>query len=150
MAGKYRRVGHPVSGDALTNQSDAAGTDINVLVAQYKKNGTLPNVYVGDPLWGDFTSPDDLQSCYERWTAAVDKFNELPAKVREASENDPVQFLRMFDDPNGREHLINHGLVVDTERNEGNQPPPAKEAPARPPVNEVVEPPSAPDTRAPE
>ena len=136
---KFRRVGHPTGGEALTNQSDAAGTDINVIVAQYKKNGTMPNVYVGDPLWGDFTAPDDLQSCYERWQGAVDKFNELPASVRNASNNDPVTFLRMFDDPDQRALLEGAGLIVDQEPNEANQPIPNSTSEGVAPGNEVTE-----------
>lgn len=138
----YRRVSHPASGKGRTNQDDARGTDINVLVAQYMKNGTMPNVYVGDPLWGDFTSPDDLQSCFERWQLAKEKFNDLPATVREAADHDPVQFLRMFDDEGGRQILVDNGLAVDDERNEGNQPPPPKPNPVVPPTNEVAEPPA--------
>ena len=146
MAKRFR-VSHPTGTDKLTNQSDAAGTDINVLVAQYKKNGTMPNVYVGDPLWGDFTAPEDLQSCYERWQGAVDKFMELPASVRNASDNDPVTFLRMFEDDSQRALLEEAGLVVDDSPNPGNQPPPPNPTPAVAPPNEVAE---APVVRAPE
>lgn len=99
--------------DGGTNPDDAKGTNLNTLVAQYRKNGTMPNVYVQQPLApSDLVEPRSLHEAIEQSQAAFDRFNELPADVRTAAENDPVRFLEMFNDPTQRDLLESAGLIT--------------------------------------
>lgn len=94
------------------NQADAAGTDINKIVAQHKAHGTLPAVQQRNPLYGDFTFPEDIHSMREAVDQAEDRFMQLPAAVRTAAGNDWVNFETLFRDPEQRELLINAGLII--------------------------------------
>lgn len=94
------------------NQDDRHGTDINKIVAQYAKNGTLPIVNRGTPLYGDFTTPSDIHSVREAVHQAEDRFDQLPAAVRTAASNDWVTFLEMFNDEEGLTELKDAGLQI--------------------------------------
>ena len=94
--------------------ADAKGADINLIVAQYKKSGTLPRVAMSNPLYGDFTFPEDLHLMREAVERAEDRFMDLPADVRAAADNDWVEFMRMFDDPSRRPVLEAAGLILDS------------------------------------
>lgn len=102
----------PVNNVGGANPDDAAGVNINTLVAQYRKNGTMPQVNLRNPLYGDFTGPQDLHRAMEHVQAAQDRFAELPADVRSAADNDPVKFLELFEDPAQRALLEEAGLII--------------------------------------
>lgn len=94
------------------NPDDAPGTDINSIVAQYRRNGTLPAVPQNNPLYGDFTGPQDLHDAQIQIQRAQERFAELPSDIRTAADNDEVRFLEMFGDPEQLPLLENAGLVV--------------------------------------
>lgn len=132
-----RRVALSLNTDNGANQEDMAGADINVIVGQYKRTGTLPAVQLTNPLYGDFTDSEDLMDVREQHYLAAERFNELPADVRTAADNDWVKFLQMFNDPEQRELLETSGLVISTDP--AIDPPPtpdpaAEPAPASPPT----------------
>lgn len=130
-----RRVTHPASIGPGANQNDTQ--DMNVLIAQYKKHGTMPNVPVKNPLYGDFTFPDDIHEVREATIIAEERFGELPADVRTAAKNDWIEFLEMFDDPDRQKTLIDAGLEINSAPSEkqtqtripNNSPPPAATIP---------------------
>ncbi len=108
----HKRQAVYLNTDNGANQEDKIGADINVIIGQYKRHGTLPAVQLKNPLYGDFTAPTDLMEQREQMHQAEDRFNELPAQVRSAANNDWVQFLQMFHDPDHRAMLETHGLVI--------------------------------------
>lgn len=107
-----------------TDQQNAGESDINRLVAQYRANGTLPHLSARTPLYGDFSSSVDLLDNLIRVREAQAAFEALPSAVRAAAGNDPVEFLAMAEDPEGREILIDAGLVFDDDQAD---PPPSVE-----------------------
>jgi len=113
------------------NQSDAPAADINTIVAQYKKHGTIPNVGLKNPLYGDFTFPENLTDIREAIYVAEDRFNELPADVRTAAKNDMGEFLEMFNDPDRQKLLEDAGLII-SENPEIKPPAPKPESPKTP------------------
>lgn len=94
------------------DQSARATTNINSIIANYRENQTSPVLNRRQPLYGDFTEPQDLQLCLDRVKAAQEAFQQLPANVRKAASNDPVEFLEMVNDPEGLEYLESLGLEV--------------------------------------
>lgn len=94
------------------NPADAAGVNINKIMAAFRKNGTLPNVANNNPLFGDFTFPEDIHSMREAVHQAEDRFMELPADVRTVCDNDWVEFITKFQTPEGREQLSTAGLNI--------------------------------------
>lgn len=131
------RVVHPHSSEGGARQEDRLTADINTIVAQYQRSGTMPAVARSSPLYGDFSEiGDDLQSLTEMFDAAADRFGELPSGVRSAASNDYRTFLSMYDDRDGRQVLLDAGLViVDAEPTAApSSPPPTSPAPPSPPA----------------
>lgn len=109
-----RRVSLSLDRSGGANPADAAGANINRIVAQYRANGTLPNIGLGDPLYGDFTTPTDLQDALDLVEVVTERFEQLPADVRSAAHNNPVQLLDMVQTEAGREVLQAAGLIITT------------------------------------
>lgn len=96
------------------NPDDEPGTNINSLFAQYRRTGTMPSVPLQNPLYGDFTHPQDLHQALEQIDRSNDTFNALPSDVRTLADNDPVKFLAMCEDPDQRALLESAGLTFTT------------------------------------
>lgn len=116
-----KKPGHERRSSALTldtnggaNSADADGVNINKIMAKFKKHGTLPRVNTQNPLYGDFTFPEDIHSVREAVHQAEDRFMDLPADVRSVCENDWVNFYELFSTPEGRETLTEAGLQIGT------------------------------------
>lgn len=93
------------------NPADAAAADINTIVAQYKKYGTIPNINRPNALFGDFTASEDIHEMREIVNEAQERFEQLPADVRTLANNDMAKFVHMFSEPEGREALEAAGLL---------------------------------------
>lgn len=128
------------------SSADAKGANINTIVAQYKKHGTLPAVHRSNPLYGDFTFPEDIHEMREAVYAAEDRFSNLPASVRTLCENDWVIFLDLFADPVQRSRLVEAGLQIldPTTQTTPTLPEPPPEEPSNPPAEPVTSPPTDP------
>lgn len=113
---------HPSSDEIRTKSDGAAASDVNTLMAQYARNGTLPRVTARQPLYGDFTGPQDLHSQREAVFAAQERYELLPAAVRDASSNDAVRFLEMLEDPQSLQVLLDAGLDPSLEASETESP----------------------------
>lgn len=133
-----RRVSLSLNTDGGANPADAKGTDINQIVAQYKKTGTLPKVASLNPLYGDFTFSEDIHEMREAVYHAEQRFEQLPADVRSLADNDWVRFIEMFNDPAERASLETAGLQIQPIPN--NSPPPVAPPPSEPPDPDPIPP----------
>ena len=106
------RVALSLDASKPADQDGRVGADINVIVGQYIRHGTIPAVALSNPLYGDFTAPEDIHSAREAVHAAEERFASLPAAVRSAASNDFEQFINMFDNPAQRDVLVDAGLIV--------------------------------------
>jgi len=132
------RTQHPHSDLGGARQEERNSADINRIVAQYQRSGTMPAVARSNPLYGDFTLVgDDLMEITEMFANAEDRFFELPSQVRAAADNDWRRFLQLYDSPEGLETLRAAGLEVVDDQVVA-EPPPAE--PVDPPA-EPVDPP---------
>lgn len=92
----------------MTKQDDRNRTDLNSVMRRYMQTGELP---VNGPVsYGDFTKVDSLLDAMIQVDQAEKSFAELPAKVRDLCENDPVKFLAMVETDDGRQALNEAGL----------------------------------------
>ena len=110
-----RATAHPNHKGA--NVDDARGTDINTLVAQYRKTGTVPNVAQRDPYFSMDLDPRDLTAAYELVATADARFEDLPAAVRKLCDHRPENLLTMLQDPDKSADLEAAGLTI------SNNPP---------------------------
>jgi len=104
------RVAQSLDTTGGANPDDAQ--DINTLVAQYQKHGTLPAVTRLNPLYGDFTASTEIHEIREAVHRAEDRFDALPADVRTLANNDWVSFLEMFGTDEGQKQLEDAGLQI--------------------------------------
>lgn len=127
-----KRFGHirqrPSAGLSLdtsggANPTDAPGLEINSIIAQFKKHGTLPNVQLKNPLYGDFTFPEDIHSVRAACEGAEDRFLDLPSAVRTAAGNDWVRFIEMIGSEETRQDLIDAGLQIVDDKHPSQQKP---------------------------
>ncbi len=118
-----RRVGLSLNTDGGASSADAAGADINKIMAIYRKHGTLPRVPNNNPLYGDFTFPENIHEIREAIAIAEDRFRQLPADVRSLCDHDMVTFHDKFNDPDERQTLVAAGLQIGPPQTPTTLPP---------------------------
>lgn len=74
-----------------TQQHMAAETDVNHILAKYKHTGILPQAR-STGSYGDFSDVPDYATALRRLREADAAFMALPARVREAFDNNPQNF----------------------------------------------------------
>lgn len=127
----YERVRHPHSDEVVTRQAEAAESDVNNIVGRWKATGHFPPFKEGAK-FGDFSNPQDLFTALSRVKEAEKTYFELPSEIRKASQNSPVRFLEMLEDPDLRKELAKLGLFeVDPHLEEKKEPPPEKKEPPK-------------------
>ena len=128
------RRGVSLPTDNTVDQAGAKAANINNLMAQYLKNGTMPAVAQHDGLYGDFSSSRDLHDQYEAVQAAQDRFDLLPASVRKTCDHSPVKFLELTESDEGVRQLMDAGLtILDNDGVPIPRPDEAPEAPSEEP-----------------
>lgn len=88
-------------------------TDINNIIARYKRTGVLPeSARAAAARYGDFSEVPTYQEMFSRIHAAQDMFLALPATVRARFDNDPGVFLEASQTKEGQELLVQLGLAT--------------------------------------
>jgi len=95
--------------ESMTQQSDAADTDINIIMKKYGASGQLPQVQVA-PLFGDFTTALDFREMQEKIREGKNAFEELPVDVRRRFGYDPAEFIAFATEPANKEELRKMGI----------------------------------------
>lgn len=106
------RVTANLNTEGGADQAAADSVNINNIMAQFSATGQIPHVARSTPLYGDFTQAVDLHTQMNRVEDARAAYAALPAKIREASEHDPVRFLEMVQDEEGSKVLTDAGLHI--------------------------------------
>ena len=86
-------------------------SDINYIMSQYQKTGMLPGFSKKNPQFIDETTIPDFLTAFEVVTAAKELFNELPAIVRRAMDNNPANLEAFCSDPENQDFLVKHGVM---------------------------------------
>lgn len=125
------RVVADVGTRSRTKQANRHETDINLMVARYKKTGQFQNVDPREPKYGDFSEAVSLEDAFNRVAEANESFMRLPASVRAMANNNPITLLEMLADQGATEALVKAGLPIKTPPSEGgNTAPQDTEAPS--------------------
>lgn len=139
-----RRVAHPGGGELKTKQSDAADSDINVIMSKWLEHGVVRGT-LREPRYGDFSAGIDYLEYRTKLMEAESEFMALPSEVRKICDNDVGVFLDALNDENALKELLDLGLdpeyVPPKEEpepgGEGGPPtPPASSETGSPPVPE--------------
>lgn len=94
-----------------TQQSQAADTDINKIVKQFKVTGLLPQG-VRRPLNADFVDITDFRSAMNAIIQAERSFSAMPSSVRNKFGNNPAAFVEFCSDEKNIPQLREWGLAV--------------------------------------
>lgn len=136
---QHTRVLTPVGTETRTQQHMRDETDMNHIMAKYKKTGVLTHVSAKAMQYGDFSEVPDYQSGLEAIRASQMLFMELPAGLRAEFGNDPGKFVEFATNPENLETMREYGLAPKlppvAERSTlvaegGNQPPKAALSPS--------------------
>lgn len=114
-----------------TQQSHAAETNINTIMAKYQKTGLLDHVNEHGPTYGDQPAAEDFHAAMNLVAGTNSLFEELPSSTRELFENDPAQFLAYVSDEDRRNDLINT-KKINLEESKDPLPPEPNPAPIEP------------------
>ena len=101
--------------------------DINKIMARYQKDGAMTHFARHEGSYGEF-SPIQYDEALQTVIDVRSMFDELPSKVRNRVDNDPVKFLQFVQDPANLAEMKDLGLVKDPQGAAGIVPPVAAEA----------------------
>lgn len=97
--------------ECMTKSEFQDDTDVNLLVARWKKTGILPQTRDQTAsIFGDFSAVPSRAEMHDLVLNAHDAFDQLPADVRKEFNNDPRTFLSACEHPSGVALLKKHGL----------------------------------------
>ncbi len=99
-------------GKNMSDQAAKAHTDVRAIVARYTASGRLDHLAETEPRYGDFSAPVDLEQAMRITRDAEQRFRELPAHVKRACGQDPVEFLRKLSTREGVAELAEAGLPI--------------------------------------
>lgn len=85
-------------GESRTKKSFAKQCDINTIMKNAARTGTISHLAKYQPVYGDF-SDFDYEQAVTRVAEANSMFAELPAEVRNEFGNNPARFLSFIADP---------------------------------------------------
>ena len=100
-----------VNAPSRTDQKFKNECDINQIMKRYYKEGVITHVNRNAPMYGEVPACD-FQEAIALVEGASNMFEELPAKLRQHFENDPVQFLEFMEKPENREEGVLMGLLA--------------------------------------
>ncbi len=97
---------------SLTKQSFKSECDVNVVVRNHAQTGMWAHLNPAQPTYGDFTQATGLMEAEELMNAAQEQFDQLPAEVRSACRNNPIELLQRLASPADAQVLVDLGLPV--------------------------------------
>ncbi len=97
---------------SLTKQASKDETDINWIMARFEKTGLLDHLNTHHGEYGNFIGFEDYHTSLNRIRDAELAFATIPARVRAHFNNDPAEFLRIAQDPDQHDLMVELGLAV--------------------------------------
>lgn len=100
---------------SMTKQSFKDECDVNVVVRNHAQTGMWSHLNPLNPTYGDYSLAINLQEAIALGQQADIDFAQLPAAVRAACNNNPVELLKHLADPAAAQVLIDLGLPLHEE-----------------------------------
>lgn len=121
-------------GPGVAKQEFKEQTDINTIIAHYKKTGELSHIREELGQYVDMRNIPDLQAVLTIAADAHSAFEELPSEVRKACGHDVGNFTEFVQDPENLEFCTQHGLFSPA------KPVPISPSPPETPAESPAEP----------
>lgn len=96
---------------SLTVQAAANECDINQIIEKFERTGLMTHVSDRVAKYGDFSEVVDYQTALNMVHRAEEMFMELPVKLRNRFENDPLKMVEFLQDPQNAQEAVELGLV---------------------------------------
>lgn len=111
---------------SLTQQQFTEDVDINVIMKKYGvTDGSIPPVALDPSYFGDFTDAIDFRTALDRVKDATDRFNALPADLRNRFGNDPAYLWQWVNNPANKDEAIKLKLLAEIAPPKETTPAPA-------------------------
>lgn len=95
--GHERPAGFRSENPTMTKQEFKTECDINVIMDRYQVMGTPlidpMTMRSGEPMFGDFSEIPNLQDAQNKLIEAENMFMQLPSKIRQKFDNNPIEFV---------------------------------------------------------
>jgi len=98
-------------GDSLTKQSEKDSCDVNKILYNYKRTGTLARQDTRVPQYGDI-GITDFQSAMHLVMEAQDSFDQLPSAVRKRFGHSVPAFMDFVSDATNRDEAAKLGILM--------------------------------------
>lgn len=110
-----RRIRQPIdlSGPGRVKQQFREESDINAIMARWRKTGILPSGTAKVPMYGDFSNADEYLTMSLKVMEAEASFKALPAAIRSRFDHSPAELIAFMDDPENLEEAIEMGIIPD-------------------------------------
>lgn len=96
----------------VTVQSFAQDADINTLMKRFGvTDGAIPPAVPDPRYYGDFSDVPDFRAALDATREAQQRFNLLPAEIRNRFAEDPVRLWEFVNDPANTEESVKLGLL---------------------------------------
>lgn len=105
------RVAKSFSKPSRTKQSFKEETEINNIMAKYRRSGLLSHVARYEGSYGDFVGYNDYHVMVDKIMEANNMFDSLPSDIRGRFRNDPSEFLEFAQNPKNADELVKMGLA---------------------------------------
>lgn len=98
-------------GESRTKQSAEPESNINNIIARYRRTGELTHITNSLGAYRDVSGLPDLHAALTLVANAQSTFNELPAHIRKVCGHDVANFLPYIDDPDNLEEAVEFGIL---------------------------------------
>lgn len=106
----------------MTKASFAKDADINVLMKRFGvTDGAIPPAVADPKYYGDFSDVPDFRTALDNIRNAQERFELLPADIRNRFANDPVNLFEFVSNPDNTEESVKLGLL---KKRQPPEPPP--------------------------
>lgn len=121
--------------ESKTQQHFTVDADINELVRRFGiTDGAIPPAAQDPSHYGDFSDAPTFRQALDQTKDAQDRFNALPANLRNRFGNDPVELWRFVNNPDNAEESVTLGLLKKTPVAPQPAAAPAVTPPVTPPI----------------
>lgn len=108
---------------SLTRQEFKDEVDINVMMARFGvTDGAIPPMALDPQYFGNFEDALDLRTALDRTKEAVERFEALPAEIRNRFNNDPTALFEFVINPENHPEAVKLGLLYE-DRSTIKEPP---------------------------
>lgn len=122
------QIGDP--GESMTQKQFQDDADLNVMMKRFGvTDGSLTPAALDPSHFGDFTDTIDFRDALDRTREAQERFNALPAAIRDRFANDPVRLFEFVTNEENADEAVRLGLLARLDPPPEAQPPASEKAP---------------------